>query len=365
MIKKANLTWQRPLTKADPNLYDSIALHHVAHPTWGVAEIHDFHGRPVAQGGRGWKGHAYGYEVDKNGDIWETRGYQHEGGGLTGSSNNKKVLSIVFQGDYDNKDKVMPELQFNGGVWLLKWLKSVLPNIKTIAGHKNWEATACPGRYFPLKEMITAVDNGVYIMGESELTVEQMRKFLRNINPNAPEIEQLYLDEGAIEGVRGDIAFCQAIHETNYFRFTGQAKIEWNNPAGLGVTGQKDSSGNYIGNKFPDWRTGIRAQIQHLKAYATKEPFKNSIVDPRYAALVDAGYIGTAPLWTDLNGKWAYPGKTYGQSILALFDKVRAIPVDSDSDKVKLLTEQVKALTDENRQLKNDMRLITEITEKY
>ena len=48
-------------------------------------------------------------KVDKNGDIWETRGYQYEGGGIT--SNNKKVLSIVFQGDYDNKDKVMPELQ--------------------------------------------------------------------------------------------------------------------------------------------------------------------------------------------------------------------------------------------------------------
>ena len=50
---------------------------------------------------------------------------------------------------------------------------------------------------------------------------------------------------------------------------------------------------------------------------------------------------------------------------LALYDKVRAILVDSDSDKVKLLTEQVKAITDENRQLKNDMRLIAEIVNKY
>ncbi len=358
-IKKANLKWVRPLTRADTTLFIAIALHHFAHPTWGVAEVHDYHGRAVAQGGRGWKGHAYNYEVDKNGDIWEIRGYQYEGGGVTGSLN-KRVLSIGFQGDYDNKDKVMPEAQFNSGVWLVKWLKNELPNIKTVDGHKHWEATACPGRYFPLTEMIKASE-GIAIMGEPELTVEQMRKFLRDINPKAPEIEQLYLEEGNIEGVRGDIAFCQAIHETDYFRFTGTAKIEWNNPAGLGVTGPAG-----VGARFPDWRTGIRAQIQHLKAYAVKNPtFKYPLVDPRYEAVKNAGYIGTAPTWTDLNGKWAYPGKTYGQAILALYDKVRAIPVDSDSDKVKLLTEQVKCLTDENRQLKNDMRLITEITEKY
>ena len=168
--KKANLKWQRPLTKANILLYTAIAIHHVAHQTWGVAEIHDFHGRPVDKGGEGWKGHAYAYEVDKNGDIWETRGgYQYEGGGIT--SNNKKVLSIVFQGDYDNKDKVMPETQFNSGVELLKYLKAELPNIKEIDGHKNWEATACPGRYFPLVEMINGFRGYTY-HGQTELTVE-------------------------------------------------------------------------------------------------------------------------------------------------------------------------------------------------
>jgi hypothetical protein len=363
-IKKANLTWVRPLTPADISKYEGIAIHHAAHPTWGVKEIHDYHGRTVKQGGRGWKGHAYGYEVDKNGDIWETRGYQYEGGGVTGSLN-KKVLSIVFQGDYDNKDKVMPELQFNAGVWLLKWLKSVLPNIKTIAGHKNWESTACPGRYFPLERMINAVNESVYIMGESELTVEQMRKFLRDVNPDAPEVEQLFLDEGNTEGVRGDIAFCQAIHETDYFRFTGQAKIEWNNPAWLGVTGQI-VNGEPVGNKFPDWRTGIRAQIQHLKAYAVKDPiFMNKLVDPRYEAVKNAGYIGTAPTWTDLSGKWAYPGKTYGQSILKIFDRVKSIQIDSNSEKVKLLTKEIESLRNENSELRNDMRLIAEIVNKY
>jgi len=63
--------------------------------------------------------------------------------------------------------------------------------------------------------------------------------------------------------------------------------------------------------------------------------------------LKQAGYIGTAPTWTDLNGKWAYPGKTYGQSILAIYDKVKTIKVDTDSEKVKQLTQEIEALRKE------------------
>ena len=178
-----------------------------------------------------------------------------------------------------------------------------------------------------------------YIMGQSVLTEAQMAAFLRKINPEAPEgIEKIYLEEGQAEGVRGDIAFCQAIHETDYFRFTGTAKIEWHNPAGLGVTGPAG-----VGARFPDWRTGVRAQIQHLKAYAVKNPvFANALVDPRYDALVRAGYLGTAPRWIDLNGKWAYPGTTYGQAILALFEKIQDIEIDND---------RIKELIEENKRL--------------
>ncbi|HHW22586.1 MAG TPA: hypothetical protein GXX26_06850 [Clostridiaceae bacterium] len=242
----------------------------------------------------------------------------------------------------------MPEVQLNAGVELLWYPKYQFLNIKLIDGHKHMKNTACPKRNFHQERMIHAVNETVYIMGEPELTAEQMRKFLRSVNPNAPQgIEEIYLEEGKTEGVRGDIAFCQAIHETNYFRFTGVARIEWHNPAGLGVTGQI-VNGVPVGCKFPDWRIGIRAHIQHLKAYAVKNPtFSNPLVDPRFDVLKQAGYIGTAPTWTDLNGKWAYPGKTYGQSILAIYDKVKTIKVDTDSEKVKQLTQEIEALRKE------------------
>lgn len=186
------------------------------------------------------------------------------------------------------------------------------------------------------------------IMGQSILTESQMKKLLRRVNPDAPEdIEKMYLEEGALEGVRGDIAFCQAIHETGYFRFRGIAKIEWHNPAGLGVTGSPDK-----GARFPDWRTGVRAQIQHLKAYAVKNPtFAAPLVDPRYENVKKAGYIGSAPEWEALNGKWAVPGTRYGQSILAIYEEALSIKTDDVDEKVKQLTAELEALKIENKRL--------------
>jgi N-acetyl-anhydromuramyl-L-alanine amidase AmpD len=366
-IIEEKYAWARTnFTEQDP---DTIDIHHALSPNCTAQDVHRWHL------GKGWKGIAYHYFIRKNGATYRGRQENHEGGGLFGSENKNKI-EICLEGCYTDyvsngkvlTEKTVPEAQLKSLVEVCNDIKSRRA-IKAIKKHADYpsaikEKKDCPGKYFPWGEFMSRMSTPT-IMGESELTVEQMRKFLRDVNPDAPEVEQLFLDEGNTEGVRGDIAFCQAIHETDYFRFTGQAKIEWNNPAGLGVTGQI-VNGEPVGNKFPDWRTGIRAQIQHLKAYAVKNPtFKYPLVDPRYEAVKNAGYIGTAPTWTDLNGKWAYPGKTYGQSILKLFDRVKSIQIDSNSEKVKLLTKENEALKNENSELRNDMRLIAEIVNKY
>ena len=64
-------------------------------------------------------------------------------------------------------------------------------------------------------------------------------------------------------------------------------KPSQNNFAGIGAVG-----GGAAGNSFPTAQIGIRAQIQHLKAYATKDALKNPCVDPRYN-LVDKGCAPT------------------------------------------------------------------------
>lgn len=156
------------------------------------------------------------------------------------------------------------------------------------------------------------------IMGESIATVEQLKKYLKRHNPQAPDIAHYYIEEGEKEGVRGDIAFAQAIKETGYFKFNAICKMDWHNPAGLGVTGKKDANGEYYGNRFPDWQTGIRAHIQHLKAYACTDTLNNECVDLRFNLV----RRGVAPYWEDLNGRWAIPGEHYGEDIIKIWKDI-------------------------------------------
>ena len=62
---------------------------------------------------------------------------------------------------------------------------------------------------------------------------------------------------------------------------------------------------------FANVREGLRAQVQHLKAYASTEPLNNPCVDPRFSYVIR----GCAPKTTDLNGRWAVPGAGYGESL--------------------------------------------------
>jgi hypothetical protein len=111
---------------------------------------------------------------------------------------------------------------------------------------------------------------------------EQMVDFFLETNPDGDveevsQIAKFYIEEAALEGVNHDIAFCQMLIETNYLRFTGIVCHAQNNFAGIGATGP-----NIQGDSFDSIRVGVRAQIQHLKAYASKSRIKNKKVDPRF-----------------------------------------------------------------------------------
>lgn len=180
------------------------------------------------------------------------------------------------------------------------------------------------------------------IMGNSVATAEQLNGHLLSVNPRATgylHLAQIFIDEGAKEGVRGDGAFCQALIETGYFKFGGDVQPGQHNYAGLGATG------GVPGLTFADDRTGIRAQIQHLKAYATAEPLAQACVDPRYKHVSK----GCAPSFERLAGKWAVPGfsgypdlaaaraakDTYGDHIAQLLSKiVKADVATSQPDQI-------------------------------
>lgn len=182
------------------------------------------------------------------------------------------------------------------------------------------------------------------IMGKSILTKEQMAQYILKNNDNPKlsvsilELAELYLQEGELEGVRGDIAFCQAIKETGFFKFGGDVVPEQNNYCGLGTTG-----GGVKGAYFKTAKEGVKAQIQHLKAYASVEGLKSECVDPRYHLVSK----GVAPNFEDLNGKWAVPGNNYGQEIIQIFEKIKLEKMEVKEETKEEIKEDINKKTEE------------------
>lgn len=158
------------------------------------------------------------------------------------------------------------------------------------------------------------------IMGNAVAAAEQMKAYLKAKNPSVAQsvldMIPLYLSEGKAEGVRGDIAFAQSCLETGNFTFFGSAvTLSQNNFCGMGVT-----SNGVKGNTFDTPQLGIRAQVQHLKAYASTEPLKNACIDPRFKYVTRgcAEYAEWLGQKENPEGKGWAAGAGYGEKILAI-----------------------------------------------
>jgi hypothetical protein len=193
---------------------------------------------------------------------------------------------------------------------------------------------ACGGRA-PTAPSVTPSPAGrtVGIMGPARLAPAQLVAWFRARTPPpsgtyaaSEPVEALaayFVEEGAAEGVTGDVAFVQSVLETGWFRFGGTVQPWMNNFAGIGATDSGPAPAT-----FPDARTGIRAQIQHLRAYAdpsayacTVPPLHRPCVDPRFHLVLPKG---RAPTWNQLgSGNWA-SAPHYAASILTLYDEVLA-----------------------------------------
>ena len=170
---------------------------------------------------------------------------------------------------------------------------------------------------------------GTSIMGTSSTSVEQMVKYYNAhatypafyAGTDAPTIAafcQIYMEECAAEGVKAEVAFCQAMNETGFLKFGGQVSITQYNFAGMGATDD-----GAAGASFPNVRTGVRAQVQHLKGYASTNALNNACVDPRFAYLSKSR--GCAPIveWLGINENPAKKGwatsVNYGYNLRNLY----------------------------------------------
>jgi hypothetical protein len=159
------------------------------------------------------------------------------------------------------------------------------------------------------------------IMGTGRKDPEKLAAFLLDSNPGADprftaELARLYTEEAAVEGVNHDIAFAQMCLETGFLRYGGLVTPDMNNFCGLGAIGPGQN-----GERFSSPRIGVRAHIQHLKAYASEEELKGELVDPRYRWV----RYGSAPDIAGLAGTWA-ADREYAVKIKAILDRLYRYP---------------------------------------
>lgn len=156
-------------------------------------------------------------------------------------------------------------------------------------------------------------------MGAGVATQTQMESFLLRSNPGVDrsilrELVRAYVEESAREGVNHDVAFAQMCVETGFLKFGGLVTADMHNYAGLGSLGPGKP-----GERFPSPRVGVQAQVQHLKAYASEEPLRGQLVDPRFK------YVrrGSASTIASLAGKWAADPR-YGEKITSVIERLYA-----------------------------------------
>lgn len=171
------------------------------------------------------------------------------------------------------------------------------------------------------------------IMGATTVTVEEMVDHFSKQNLEYPSetlgqggadtIEtfcEILVQEAEAEKVRGEVVFEQAMLETGWLQFQGVCRPQQYNFAGLGATSEEEE-----GISFPDVRTGLRAQVQHLKAYASSEDLVNECVDERFDLVQreSAPYVEWLGIQENpYGGGWA-AGEGYGYKLRSLLAELK------------------------------------------
>lgn len=175
-IKKADLKWNGNLKPLYLPKIKYIMIHHTAHPTWNIYDVHNFH-----QHTNGWIGIGYNFFINPDGTVFEGRGL-NVGAGATGYNYNS--IHVCFAGNFENTNPTQKQLE--NGKKLIEYLLTLVPSDAQIIGHKDIGKTACPGRNFPLdkfksikKEM---EEKKMFETGQGKEAIEYLTKQGRIMN---------------------------------------------------------------------------------------------------------------------------------------------------------------------------------------
>ncbi len=159
------------------------------------------------------------------------------------------------------------------------------------------------------------------IIGNGKTGLNNIVAFILNTEPSLASgyvktIVSYYIEESKREKINYDIAISQMLLETNFLRYTGTVQKEQYNFAGIGTLNSSTR-----GHWFTTELVGVRAHIQHLKGYATRDFLNGELVDPRYPVLERLGLLGSAPTVQALSGRWSSDPE-YGRNIIIVLSRL-------------------------------------------
>jgi len=218
-------------------------------------------------------------------------------------------------------------------------LDALVANLEAQRAEFERKVAAANAALEKAKALGALLASGTPVMGDAVLTAADIAGWYRTTDSRArlaggvtiDGLAAIFIEEGAAEGVRGDVAFAQSYLETGGFSFPGGGQVspDDNNFAGLGAC---DSCST--GRQFPTARDGVRAQIQHLRNYADESSTTAALANPpspywygsdpgTAADNFDTFYAkGWAPIWEMMGkGKWATdPG--YAEKVIGLYERM-------------------------------------------
>ena len=165
------------LTKRSSTKY--IIIHHRA----GNGDVQSIHQGHL---GNGWSGIGYHFYVRKDGKVYSGRPINTAGAHTT--NYNSVSVGVCFEGDFDKETK-MSDAQLKSGQELIAYIKGKYPAAQ-IKKHRDFNATACPGKNFPFDEVTNpkkeykTVAEVVNALVERGIITEK-DKWLKKITPNS------------------------------------------------------------------------------------------------------------------------------------------------------------------------------------
>ena len=166
-IIETNWNWKSGLSRrAKTNV---IVLHHAAAHTCTAQQIDNWHK------GNGWSGIGYHFFIRKDGSIY--RGRPEWAVGAHASGRNSDTIGVCVEGNYE-EERTMPQTQKNSVKEILRYLKGKYPKAE-LKGHRDVGATGCPGKYYPMSEMVNYFNNE---SEEEPMTAEERTKFNELVN---------------------------------------------------------------------------------------------------------------------------------------------------------------------------------------